>query len=95
MTRICPYNYEVDCEKMRCDKCGWNPKVSMKRLQEAVKNLGSDKLYKIPFTGYCEVWANSLEEAADKAENIEQQFFAHHDYGDPVCLMKEDNDELD
>jgi hypothetical protein len=52
-------------------------------------------LYKVPFTGYCEVFANSPEEAAKKAEDIPQQFFAHYDYGDPECLEKEEEDELD
>ena len=40
------------------------------------------------------MWAKSPEEAAEKAENIDQQFFAHYDYDDPVCL-KEDEDEMD
>ena len=53
------------------------------------------KLYKIPFTGYCEVWAKSPEEAAEMAEDIEKQFFAHYDYGDPECLEKEEKNELD
>ena len=55
----------------------------------------SEKRYKIPFTGYCEVWANSPEEAAEKADDIEKQFFAHYDYGDAICLEKEEENELD
>ncbi len=54
-----------------------------------------EKRYKVPFTGYCEVYARSPEEAADMAEDIEKQFFAHYDYGDPICLEKEEEDELD
>ena len=53
------------------------------------------KLYRVPFTGYCEVWAKSPEEATDKADTVEQQFFAHYDYSNPICLEKEDENELD
>ena len=94
MTRICPHNYEVDCEASRCDSCGWNPVVAKARLEKAVINMTDSKLYKVPFTGYCEVWADSIEEAAEKADN-DQMFFAHYDFGDPECLDKEDKDELD
>lgn len=92
MTRICPHNYEVDCEKSQCDRCGWNPEVAEKRVQKVMQNLGSSKHYRIPFTGYCEVWANSLEEAAEKADDVDNHFFAHYDYEDPVCLSKEEED---
>lgn len=92
MTRICPYNYEIDCENMKCDRCGWNPEVAKKRVQEVMKTMDGRKLYKVPFTGYCEVWANSVEEAADKAEDIDQQFFAHYDYDEPICLEEEKDD---
>ena len=51
--------------------------------------------YTVPFTGYCEVWADSPEEAAEKAEAVKQQFFAHYDYDDPICLEKEEENELD
>jgi hypothetical protein len=54
-----------------------------------------EKKYKVPFTGYCEVFAHDENEALDIADTIEQQFFAHYDYGDPICLDKEDEDELD
>ena len=94
MTRICPHNYEVDCEASRCDSCGWNPVVAKARLEKAVKNMTDSKLYKVPFTGYCEVWANSLEEAVDKADD-DEMFFVHYDFGDPECLEKEEEDELD
>ena len=51
----------------------------------------NEVLYKVPFTGYCEVWATSPEEAVEKADN-EQAFFAHYDFGEPICLEKEGND---
>ena len=54
-----------------------------------------EKRYKVPFTGYCEVYARSLEETADMAEDIEKQFFAHYDYGEPIYLEKEEENELD
>ena len=53
-----------------------------------------EKLYKVPFTGYCEVWANSLEEAVDKADDG-KMFFVHYDFGDPVCIDLEVENELD
>lgn len=55
----------------------------------------TDKRYKVPFTGYCEVYARSPEEAADMADDLEKQFFAHYDYGEPICLEKEEENELD
>ena len=90
-TFVCPYNHEVDCESMTCERCGWYPPVAEKRKEEIMKL----RLYKVPFTGYCEVWAKSPEEASEKAENIEQQFFADYDYGEPICKEKEEEDELD
>lgn len=94
MRRICPHNYEVDCEASRCDRCGWNPEVARKRINEVMKNMSDSKLYKIPFTGHCEVWAESKEEATQKAED-DFLFTVHYDFGDPECLEKEDEDELD
>ena len=90
-TFVCPYNREVDCSCTNCEHCGWYPPVEKKRKSEIMEL----KQYRVPFTGYCEVWAKSPEEAADKAEDVPQQFFAHYDYGDPVCLSKEDANELD
>lgn len=87
---ICPHNTEVICDKQKCESCGWNPEVERKR-KKLIK--GGKNLYRVPFTGYCEVWANSQEEAADNAEDIDKQFFAHYDYGDPVCLEKEESNE--
>ena len=88
----CIHNDGVVCDVHNCETCGWNPDVEKKR-KEAI--MGPEKLYRIPFTGYCEVWAKSKEEADAKAENIELQFFAHYEYGDPVCVEKEDENELD
>ena len=90
-TFVCPYNHEVDCDFANCPQCGWHPAVAKKRKTEIMKL----KQYRVSFTGFCEVWAKSPEEAAEKAEDIKQQFFAHYDYSDPVCLSKEEEDELD
>ena len=90
-TFVCPYNKEVDCNQANCERCGWYPPV----IKERKKEIMVLKKYKVPFTGYCEVWAKSPEEATDKAEDIEQQFFAHYDYSDPICLTKEEENELD
>jgi hypothetical protein len=87
---ICPHNQECRCDIPECHKCGWNPEVAERRRKEF-----KSKLYKVPFTGYCEVYANSAEEAAQKADDIQQQFFAHYDYDDPICLSKEEDNELD
>lgn len=92
MERVCQYNHAIDCDSDECYHCGWDPEVARARSEAGV---GCEKLYKIPFTGYCEVWAKSPEEAAEKAEYTGKQFFAHYDYGDPVCVKKEDEDELD
>ena len=53
----------------------------------------TEKQYKVPFTGYCEVYAKSPEEAAEKADDIQSQFFAHYDYGEPVLMGKDDEDD--
>lgn len=89
----CLYNKEVDCDSAKCDKCGWNPVVAARRIKNYMEDRMPDsKLYKIPFTGYCEVWGETPEEAAEKAED-DELFFVHYEFGDPVC--KEDEDELD
>ena len=90
----CQYNLEVMCDSAKCDKCGWNPVVAERRLKNFMEDRMADsKLYKIPFTGYCEVWANTPEEAAEKAETVEQQFTASYEYGEPICLEKEEENE--
>ena len=90
-TFVCPYNKEVDCETLNCERCGWYPAVENARKEK----LRDVKKFKVPFVGYCEVWAKSQEEAVEKADDVHQQFFAHYDYGDPICLTKEEDDELD
>lgn len=91
MERVCEYNDGVICDSAECYHCGWDPEVAKERL----KAMTGEKQYKIPFTGYCEVWAKSPEEAAEKAEDTEKQFFAHYDYGEPICLEKEAENEMD
>ena len=86
---VCPHNRDVDCESANCQRCGWYPPVAKQRMEEVMKI----KLYRVPFTGFCEVWAKTPEEATDKADDIKTQFFAHYDYGDPVCLANEDEEE--
>ena len=54
----------------------------------------TEKLYKIPFAGYCEVWATSAEKAVRKADNGDM-FFASYVLGNPVLLGKEEENELD
>lgn len=94
MIRICPHNHEIDCKHSRCDCCGWNPEVAKKRVQEVMKTMPDSKLYRIPFTGWCEVWAGSTEEASQKAKD-DQLFTVCYDFGDPECLSKEEENELD
>lgn len=50
------------------------------------------KKYTIPFTGYCEIWADSPEEALDKADDGDM-FFVQYKFGNPKC--EEDIDEMD
>lgn len=88
----CPHNDRLICDSPECESCGWNPTVAKARLRAIA---GVQNLYRVPFTGYCEVWANSPEEALEKAETVEQQFTASYDYGKPICLEKEEKNELD
>lgn len=92
---ICQYNPECECDIPECHKCGWNPEVAERRMKEFKESIMFEKKYKVSFTGYCEVWAKSAEEAADKAEDVNQQFFAHYDYSEPILAGEEDEDELD
>ena len=96
MERICKHNVEVLFDCRECHRCGWNPEVEKAR-KKANENLYGIpvKLYKVPFTGYCEVWATSPEDAAEKADSIDQQFFAHYDFGNPECQVKEEDNEMD
>ena len=87
---ICPYNKAIDCAKVDCEKCGWHPDVIEKRKKAAHEGrVGNLKLYKIPFTGHCEVWAKSPEEAAQKADNG-TMFYIEYDFDDPICMAKEE-----
>ncbi len=96
MEHVCQYNAEVVCDHKKCYHCGWDPEVAKAR-QDKIRGdmMNGNKLYRVPFTGYCEVWAKSPEEAADKAEDIGKQFTAYYAYGDPICLEKEEKNELD
>ena len=90
---ICQFNPEIECDIPECHKCGWNPKVAYARQKQFREGLGMfEKKYTIPFTGYCEVWANSVEEAVDKVFNGEKSF-THHDYGEPVCAENEEEED--
>ena len=94
MIHVCPHNRCVDCEDDACERCGWNPAVAKERIEAVMSRFSDCKLYKVPFTGYCEVWADSPEIAAQKADQGEM-FFVEYDFRDPECLSKEEDDELD
>lgn len=87
---ICPYNTECRCTEPNCEKCGWYPPVVEERKQEVMDIVK----YKIPFTGYCEVWARSPEEAAAKADDG-KLFYVEYDFEEPICLAKEEEDEVE
>jgi hypothetical protein len=92
---VCQHNAGVDCEEKKCETCGWNPKVSKARLRKKLggdHRLSTDKKYKIPFKGYCEVWAETEEEALALADQ-DEMYFVHYDFGDPI--REEDKNELD
>ena len=96
----CIYNDEVGCGlDADCAHCGWNPEVAAKRVKAQKDTLKKakfpgEKLYRIPFTGYCEVWADSPEEAVDHAGD-EQMFFVRYEFGEPTCLEKEEDNGVD
>jgi hypothetical protein len=90
MEHPCQYNEGVICNRKQCNHCGWDPEVSKARMKAIMAN---QKKYTVPFTGYCEVWANSPEEAVKKADN-DELYFVHFDFGDPTC-EEEDENELD
>ena len=92
---ICPYNDDIDCPEVKCEKCGWHPDVIAKRHEELrYGHMNGIKLYKVPFTGFCEVWAKSPEDAVAKADDGEM-FYVEHDFEDPICLTKEVTNEVD
>ena len=86
---VCPYNHEVDCDTATCESCGWYPPVTEARIKAFV-----GKRYKVPFTGYCEVWAKSEEDAVEKASN-DEMFFVRYEFAEATCLEKEEENELD
>ena len=90
MERVCDYNDNVICRRVTCGHCGWDPEVSAARLKAI---MGDQKKYTVPITGYCEVWANSPEEAVEKADN-DEMYFVHFDFGEPTC-EEEDENEVD
>ena len=49
------------------------------------------KKYKVPFIGYCEVWADSQEEALEAADR-EEMYFIEYNFGDPTCEEDENED---
>ena len=94
MERICEYNAAIICDSAECYHCGWDPEVAQKRQEELRRSMNNHKLYRVPFTGYCEVWAASPEEAADKADDGDM-FFVHYDFENPIPTVKEENNEVD
>ena len=40
MTYSCPLNPNVDCDKVECANCGWNPVVAHQRLEKIKKEMG-------------------------------------------------------
>jgi hypothetical protein len=94
MERVCQYNEAVICDSSECYHCGWDPEVAKARQEELLREATGQKLYRVPFTGYCEVWAGSPEEASEKADN-DEMFFVHYDFGDPIPTEKEEENEVD
>ena len=78
--KLCPHNMGVECEIPDCERCGWYPPVAEARKKEIMRV----EKYKIPFTGYCEVWAKSPEKALEMADNGEM-FYIEYDFGDPIA----------
>lgn len=98
---ICQYNEGCECETQKCAKCGWNPDVAERRQQLLMDKCGIyDKKYKIPFTGYCEVYARNAEKALEKAYN-EDMDMIEYKFGNPSRVIvnwddeEEEDDELD
>jgi hypothetical protein len=102
MEQTCHHNKEVLCDSPECQKCGWNPEVVEKRLEEFKAKIKDpvyleEQRFKIPFTGYCEVYAHSKEEALAMADNGDM-FYVEYDFGDPdrvKNLVEEEEDAMD
>ena len=89
----CIYNQEVRCNVANCAVCGWNPEVAAKRdrarrIAKMQAKLPDHKLYKLSFTGHCEVWARSPEDAVEAASN-EDMFFVRYEFEEPIRLTQE------
>lgn len=41
ITWKCTFNREVDCDKLKCTKCGWNPAVESERKAKIRKEMGA------------------------------------------------------
>lgn len=85
MERVCDWNQGVICDSEKCHKCGWYPKVERARKTA----LLGGSCYKVPFTGYCNVIANSPEEASEKAAQSNMNN-ACHIFGEPESVGKEE-----
>ena len=86
---ICPHNNECRCTTLDCDTCGWEPDVAKSRfekLRQRFKGVKYNPLveqkFKIPFTGYCEVYAKTPEEALEKADDGDM-YYLEYDFGEP------------
>ena len=80
MELMCPHNREVICDNGKCYSCGWDPRVAKERLKEF---MGGTERYRVPFTGYCKVWADSPEDALEKA-STGKIISVHYDYETPT-----------
>ena len=39
----CPHNDALICERKNCRKCGWNPNVAKRRVEELLEKLKNEK----------------------------------------------------
>ena len=37
----CKFNKAIDCTEQKCEKCGWNPEVTEKRIEKLVNKFES------------------------------------------------------
>lgn len=90
-THSCPYDGVDWCDDWECHICFHNPEVAARRLKHLEEPV---KKFKIPFTGYFEVYASSPEEALEKVGRDEVEY-DHYELGNPIILEEEDDNELD
>ena len=57
--------------------------------------MAESKLYRIPFTGYCEVWGKTPEEAVEAAEVGDIFTAVYESFGEPVYIGRRNENELD